>query len=58
MLKKYYLRLTIEVQEDLTKDPEVMDDFFVVFTDFHQACNIMRMLVPLLDMLKKGEECQ
>ena len=58
MLKKYYLRLSIEVQEDSTKDPEVMDDFHIVSTDFHRSVNVWRMLVQLLDMLKKEEECQ
>ena len=53
LTKKYYLRLTIEVQEDFLKEPEAMDDFSVVFTDFHQAGNIWRMLVQLMDMLAK-----
>ena len=53
MNKKYYLRLTIEIQESPDKLPEVMDDFHIEAKDFHQWGALWRMLVQLMDMLAK-----
>ena len=56
MLKKYYLRLTIEVQDSPDNSPEVMDDFLIAAESFHQAGTVWRMLIQLMGMLLRDRD--